>query len=721
MTTLNSVLLSALSGLRASQTAIGVASQNVTNANTPGYVRTEVTLSPRTHLGAGSGVDVTAVTRAANRFLDTASYIAEAANGSASVRSDILARAQANFGDPSSDNSMFGLLDGFWSAVNEIGVDPSSSLRRDDAVSSLQSTYTEIQRVAQSLTDLGTEADQRISDDVANAQDLLNRIASLNDQIRLNKRTDADASAAENAQSALIDQLSSLVDLRVSPVAEGGVQVRTSGGALLVGVTAATISYTPSVSSSGAHAVIQLNASDGSQTNLEPFLKDGELKGLLQVRDQDLPNLQQALGGFSAALGDALNKVHNENASTPAVSTLTGRDTGLLSSDTMNFTGNSIIGIVDANGVLNDRLTVDFDAKTITSASSSTVYSFAGGTIGDFTTALNSAMAAATPAGSATFANGSLTMNVGNGGGAVIQQDPTDPSSRAGRGFSHFFGLNDLVSSPTPMFFENGTKGTDLAGFNAGGAISYQVYDSAGRFIGNRTVTIAGSLATPTATMSDLLGALNATGTGLGEFGQFSMDATTGQVTFAPNANYSVSLLSDTTQRGDTGISFTALNGLSSQSTAGRALSVNVNSAIASDPSRLAVGRPDLTSALGQQIIEGGDNRGSTALAAVKDTSRAFAAAGSLTAQTTTLAVYAARLGGEAGRMASDAQRAADGASAVATAASDRRSQVEGVNIDDELVKMTTFQNAYAAAARVIQAATQMMDVLVNLGIASSV
>ena len=43
MTSLNSVLLSGLSGLRAAQTAIGVASQNVTNANTPGYVRTEVT------------------------------------------------------------------------------------------------------------------------------------------------------------------------------------------------------------------------------------------------------------------------------------------------------------------------------------------------------------------------------------------------------------------------------------------------------------------------------------------------------------------------------------------------------------------------------------------------------------------------------------------------------------------------------------------------------
>lgn len=716
MTSLNSVLLSGLSGLRAAQTGIGVASQNVTNANTPGYVRTEVILSPRTQLGAGAGVDVSAVMRAANRFLDTASYIAEAANGSASVRSDILARAQANFGDPSSDTSMFGLLNGFWSAVNEIGVDPSSSLRRDDAVSSLQSTFTELQRVAQSLKDLSAEADQRISDDVANAQDLVNRIAALNDQIRLNKRTDADASAAENAQSALIDQLSSLMDVRVSPVAEGGVQVRTSGGALLVGVTPATLSYTPDASASEAHAVITLNASDGSQTNLEPFLKDGELKGLLQVRDQDLPNLQQALGGFAAALGDALNQVHNENSSTPAVSTLTGRDTGLLASDSLNFTGNSIIGIVDANGVLNDRLTVDFDAKTITSAASSTVYSFAGNTIGAFTTALNTALGAASPAGTATFVNGALSLNVGSGGGAVVQQDPADPSSRAGRGFSHFFGLNDLVSSPTPMFFESGVKGTDRAGFNSGGAISYQIYDSAGRFIGNRTVTIAGALAASTATMNDLLAALNATGTGVGEYGQFARDATTGRVSFTPNSNYKVTLLSDTTQRGTTGISFTALNGLSEQSTAGRALSVNVNTAIANDPSRLAVARPDLTSALGVQVVEGGDNRGSTALAAVKDIARAFSAAGSLTAQTTTLAVYAARLGGEAGRMASDAQRAADGAQAVATAASDRRSQVEGVNIDDELVKMTTFQNAYAAAARVIQAATEMMDVLVNLG-----
>ena len=95
---------------------------------------------------------------------------------------------------------------------------------------------------------------------------------------------------------------------------------------------------------------------------------------------------------------------------------------------------------------------------------------------------------------------------------------------------------------------------------------------------------------------------------------------------------------------------------------------------------------------------------------------QSFGAAGVLSAQNGTLATYASRLGGEAGRMASDAERQAAGAAAVSLAAGDRRGEMESVSIDDELMKMTTYQNAYAAAARVIQAATEMLDVLMTIG-----
>lgn len=716
MTGLTSVLLSGLSGLRASQTAMGVISNNISNANTPGYVRADVTLAPRTQLGAGGGVEISSIKRAADRFLATASYITQAAQGSARARADILARAQSNFGDPASDTSMFATLDDFWASLTEIGVDPSSALRRGDAVSNLQSTFDEVHRIGQSLQDLISEADQRISDSVSQAQDLINRITQLNTEIRLNKHTGADATGAENAQSALIDQLSTLVDVRVSPMEEGGVNVRTSGGALLVGLRPATLSYTPNSSSFASHGVITLNEELGGQTNLEPFLLGGEIKGLLQVRDQDLPGLAEALGGFSSALADALNQVHNENASSPAVTQLVGRQTGLLGSDAIGFTGNAIVGMTDVAGNLTQRLTIDFDAKTITGEAPVGTFSFAAGTVASFASALNSALGAATPAGSATFVNGVLTVNGGNGGGVVVQQDPNDPSARGGRGFSHFFGLNDLVSRPTPLFFENGIQGTDVHGLTAGGEVTYNVRDSAGRQIAQRTVSISGPLAGATSTWDDLLAALNANGTGLGDYGSFSRDAATGRISFTASNGYHVDLAADSTQRGATGVSFTALNGLSQTATAGRALELDIDAQIASDPGRLAVGHPDLTSAIGARIIEAGDNRGATALVAARDSVRSFSSAGLLTAQSTTLAVYAARLGGEAGRLASDAQRAANGAEAVATAAGDRRAQIEGVSLDDELLKMTTYQNAYAAAARVIQAASDMLDVLLSIG-----
>lgn len=713
---ISSVLLSGLSGLRASQTGLGVVSQNIANANTPGFVRTEVTLSPLTHLGAGAGVQVASVQRAADRFLATASYIAEGARGAASARSDILARAQASFGDPAGNASLFAYLDNFWSGLTQIGVDPASALRRGDAVSALQSTFAEVQRVGQTLQDLTAEADQRIADAVEEAQSLINRIAQLNEEIRLNKRTGADASGAENAQSALIDELSVLMDVRVAPVQEGGVHVRTSGGALLVGVTPATLSYTPNSADFATHGVIRINESLGTLSNLEPMLMGGQIKGLLDVRDKDLAGLAEALGGFSAALGDAMNAVHNENASHPAVSQMTGRQTGLLGTDALGFTGEATIGIVDAGGNLRDRLSIDFDAMTITAEAPPGVFGFAGGTIADFVSALNSAMGAASPSGSAQFSGGVLSLNMSNGGGAVIQQNSADPSDRAGRGFSHFFGLNDLIARPTPMFFETGAVGTDAHGLNAGGSITYQVRDSAGRIVADRTVTISGALAAPGATWDDLLAELNAPGTGLGGYGAFTMNAATGQVSFTAGASFNVNLIADSTGRGATGVSFTALNGLSKASTAGRAMEVDVESRVAADPSRLAVGRPDLTAALGQRVVEAGDNRGSTALVAARDSTRSFSASGVLGAQSTTLAIYAARLGGEAGRLANDANRAAIGAQAVATAAADRRSQVEGVTLDDELMKMTVFQNAYAASARVIQAATEMLDVLLSLG-----
>jgi len=325
--------------------------------------------------------------------------------------------------------------------------------------------------------------------------------------------------------------------------------------------------------------------------------------------------------------------------------------------------------------------------------------------VAQFVSGLNTALGAS---GAATFSNGALTISGAGGAGIVVQQDSAAPSSRGGRGFSQFFGLNDLITRDQPIFFDTGFAATDAHGLDPGGALSFQVKDATGRVMLTRSVSVTG------ATWADQLAALNSASTGIGSYGSFALDAK-GALSITPSSGYSVQITGDATQRGASGLSMSQLFGLDTQAVAGRASDMSVNSAIAANPGLLALARPDLTAALGAQVLEVGDNAGALALANAANSNISFAAVGALPAQTTTLATYASRLGGEAGRRSSDAQAAQTNAQAVSDAATAQRSSVEGVKLDDELVKMTQYQQSYAASSRLIQAAKDMFDTLLSI------
>jgi flagellar hook-associated protein 1 FlgK len=80
-----------------------------------------------------------------------------------------------------------------------------------------------------------------------------------------------------------------------------------------------------------------------------------------------------------------------------------------------------------------------------------------------------------------------------------------------------------------------------------------------------------------------------------------------------------------------------------------------------------------------------------------------------------TVARYAAEFGGSIGREANAADTRKSSSEAVKAEAEARRQSIEGVNIDEELVRLTTYQQAFSASARLIQAAQDMFDVLAEL------
>jgi flagellar hook-associated protein 1 FlgK len=80
-----------------------------------------------------------------------------------------------------------------------------------------------------------------------------------------------------------------------------------------------------------------------------------------------------------------------------------------------------------------------------------------------------------------------------------------------------------------------------------------------------------------------------------------------------------------------------------------------------------------------------------------------------------TVSRYAAEFGGAIGRNAAAADTRKASAESVATEAVTRRQSIEGVNLDEELVRLTTYQQAFSASARMIQAAKDMYDVLLSM------
>lgn len=704
---IGSVLSNALSGLNASQTALGVISQNVSNANTQGYVRAQVQFAPQVISGAGAGVSVEAITRAADRFLAEAARVAGAAGASAGARADLLDRAQSLFGDPNGDQTFFTRINDVYTALQSVALDPTSSVARSNVVGTLQDAFSEFSRVSGSIEDIRLEADQRIGEAVRRADMLLQRISDLNGQVALTKKSGSDSTGAENARGQLIDELSTLLDVRVTEKTDGAVELRTNTGALLVGLTAARLSYDEYAAPYGPAGSIVINGGQPTETDFGPSISGGLIKGLMQVRDVDLPALSEAVSALAAGLADELNNQHTSSSANPPASTLVGRNTGLLGTDSLNFTGQSVIAVMGADGTLVRRMTVDFDAGTITTENPADTQTFAQ-TVDGFTTALNTALQLSPAQGTASFVNGVLTIGTGSSSGLAVQDVASDPSARAGRDFAHFFGLNDLVRSDTPLFNAAGLSASDAHGLNGTGTTRFLITDSAGRVVLERDVAVAGT------TWQDYLNQLNSGLDGIGQYGVASMDSR-GNVAITPASGYTITAVEDTTVRGATGLGVTDLFVMNRAATASRPHELHVNAAIVSSPQLLALGRPDLTAAIGARVVESGDARGAQALLATKDTNRSFAAAGAMSAQVTTLGNYASRLAGEAARMSDSAGKSETGAQAVLTAATERRSQAEGVSIDEELIRMTQFQQSYAAASRLIQAAKEMIDILLAI------
>ncbi len=304
MSSLNASMASALSGLRAQQAALETTTNNVANANTPGYSREVpvlVSSDPVVEdpLTLGTGVTLLKIESVRDPILESQIQQETQSQGQLSALVSALSQTQTNFSSSTADIGT--AISNFFASVNQLSTSPTDLSLRQNVLTAAGNLATAFNTAANQLSAQRTNLDQSVQQTVGQINQLTGQIAQLNGQIANLENVGEDAGTFVDQRTQLIDQLSSLVDVSVIPTDKTLSLTTASGTPLVAGQQSFQLSTHPDAA--GAEHVY-------SQGNdITSTIDSGQLGGLLEARDQQIPSIQNQLDTLASGLATAVNTV----------------------------------------------------------------------------------------------------------------------------------------------------------------------------------------------------------------------------------------------------------------------------------------------------------------------------------------------------------------------------------------------------------------------------
>jgi flagellar hook-associated protein 1 FlgK len=625
------MLNTAVSGLLAFQQELDTTSNNISNANTPGYSRetTDLVSVPGPYVGQlsiGDGVQVSSVQRVYNQTV--ASQVVSATSAYNQLNAFSTQAAQVDNLLGSTSNGLSTQLQSLVSALQTVANSPTSAASRQAFLSQAQALVSSLQNDDNSLQSLDSQANTQLTSDASEVTSLAQSIATLNKQIM------ADTSQSSQAPNSLLDQrdqlinqLATYVNVTTTQQSDGSVNVYVgTGQALVTGTTAATLTTIP-------------NAYDPSQDNLglsspagpidvTQQISGGTLGGTLQFRSQMLDPARNSLGQIAVVLSNAMN-AQNE----------AGLDqSGNLGGAIFAVGGVGVLPNSDNTGAATVSATVG-NANAITADNYLLSYNGTNWSLSDASSGASVALSGNGTAASPFTAAG-LSIVVG---GAPQAGDSylIEPTSGA------VSGMQVLLTDPSQL-------------------------------------AAAAPLLTAAATTN--------TGTASIDQGTVATDGTW------VRGNYTLSFTSPTTYQVTNSTGAVVQNGAytSGAPIAFNGIQVAVSGAPASGDSF----------SINDNASGTGDNRNLTAMAGLLDQS--------LIGGTTSINSAVNDLVTNIGIQTSQSQSGTTAQQAVLTDASNAQQSVSGVNLDEEAANLVQYQQAYQAAAEVINVASTLFNSLIT-------
>ena len=304
MSSLNASLGVALSGLIAEQGAMGATTNNVANANTPGYSRQvpvlvtsePVVIDPLT---LGTGVTLSSIKSIRDPILESQIQQETQSQGQWNALVSSLSQIEPSFTSSTADIGT--AISNFFDRINQLSTSPADLSLRQGVLTAADNVASAFKSVSDALTSQRNNLDQSVEQAVGQVNQLTGQIAKLNGQIAALENAGQSAGTFIDQRTELIGQLSSLVDVSVIP-SDNTLTLTTARGAPLV-AGLQSFQLSTALDSSGHQQIY----SEGN--NITGAIVSGQLGGLLQARDEQIPGVLSQIDTLAAGLAAAVNGV----------------------------------------------------------------------------------------------------------------------------------------------------------------------------------------------------------------------------------------------------------------------------------------------------------------------------------------------------------------------------------------------------------------------------
>lgn len=295
------------SGLRAAERGLAVTSNNVVNANTPGYTRQRVEQSPvgmqKTNFHAGLGVNVTSISRLRNEMNDILMNEKKQDMAYMGEKARVFEQLQASMVTDSGGDLDF-RISRLFDAFSSLSADPQDMSVRNNLISEATQLTTKLgdldRSIERSVALLAESAVKTIN----SVNSILEEINQLNQSIKVAQAKGKEDHAALDQRVQKLANLSNLIDYDKNITKSGAVEIHIGGIKVLNENKASTLK----TEVNKVDNVLHVRLPNGKIVNPT----GGKIGAEMEMFQKTIPGMKNRLDDIARTIVSEFNAIHSQ-------------------------------------------------------------------------------------------------------------------------------------------------------------------------------------------------------------------------------------------------------------------------------------------------------------------------------------------------------------------------------------------------------------------------